>query len=96
MHSTSIHRHSHSFRGEMPRVDRRQERQHERIRDGVESGQINPAEARALRWQQAGIRARERIAEADGVVTPRERAHLDRLQDATSASIFIAKHNIRV
>ena len=75
------------------RVDRRQARQSARVHQGKESGEITPAEAARLRESNRIVRRTEKRAEADGVVTPNEKAHLEREQDARSRQINRLKHN---
>ena len=75
------------------RVDARQARQANRIRDGVRSGDLTRREASALRGQQRGIRQMERHARADGRVTPRESRRLERAQDRASRSISHQRHD---
>ncbi len=75
------------------RVDVRQARQSERIRDGVRSGDLTRREASALRSEQRGIRRMERHARADGVVTPRESRRLDRAQNRASRHINQQRHD---
>lgn len=75
------------------RGDRRQVRQAERVHQGKESGQITPAEASRLRESKRDVRRTEKRAEADGVVTSKEKAHIEREQDARSRQINRIKHN---
>lgn len=75
------------------RVDRRQHMQRARIHEGVESGELTKKEAAGLRSQQRHIRRAERRAEADGVVTPEEKAKLERKQDRASRQIYKQKHD---
>jgi len=75
------------------RVDARQARQAERIRDGVRSGDLTRREATALRGEQRGIRRMERRAEADGVVTRRESRRLEHAQDRASRHINQQRHD---
>ncbi|HTR97002.1 MAG TPA: hypothetical protein VMH61_03790 [Candidatus Acidoferrales bacterium] len=79
-----------------PRIDRREVRQHERIHQGVRSGELTPGEAARLRAGQRHINRMERRAKANGVVTPRERARITRAQDRQSRKIYRLKHNDRV
>lgn len=79
-----------------PRVDQRQAAQRARIRDGVRCGQLTHAEAMRLRAGQRLVARVERRVEADGRVTWRERARLERLQDRQSRAIWRLKHNARV
>lgn len=78
-----------------PRVDRREARQHVRIAQGVRSGELTRREALRLRAHQMRIRAMERRAKADGVVTLRERRRLNRALDRESRAIYRLKHNGR-
>jgi hypothetical protein len=78
-----------------PRVDRREARQHARIRQGVESGRLTPREAFRVRAGQAHVHAMEYRAKADGVVTPGERVRITRAQNHQSRQVFRLKHNAR-
>ena len=78
-----------------PRVDRREARQHMRIRQGVRSGELTPREAARLRAGQAHVHGMERRAKSDGRVTLRERARIERAQDRQSRRIARLKHNGR-
>lgn len=78
-----------------PRADRREARQHMRIREGVRSGQLTPREAARLRAGQAHVHRMERRAKSDGMVTLRERARLERAQNRQSRHIARLKHNGR-
>ncbi|MGW8271699.1 MAG: hypothetical protein ACWGNS_14700 [Burkholderiales bacterium] len=75
------------------RVDTRQARQSDRIRNGVRSGDLTRREASTLRSEQRGIRRMERHARADGVVTPREGRRLERAQDRASRHINQQRHD---
>ena len=77
------------------RADVRQEIQQERIDAGVASGQLTGREARRLENQQEHIENIEKRAEADGVVTRKEKAHLEIAQDRASNAIDRKKHNLR-
>lgn len=79
-----------------PRVDRREARQHQRITQGVRSGELTRGEARHLRAGQAHLRRMECRAKADGVVNARERARLTHAQNRQSHHIARLKHNARV
>jgi len=79
-----------------PRVDQREANQQARIDAGVASGQLTRREARGLERELAQIRAAGRHARSDGVVTPRERRQLERLQDRASANIRAALHDDEV
>jgi hypothetical protein len=78
-----------------PGVNHRQAHQNARIHQGVASGELTRAEAARLRAGQRHIRRDERRAKADGVVTARERAHLNRMLNHESRAIARLKHNAR-
>ena len=67
--------------------DQRDWDQEQRIRQGERNGTLSPYEASHLQRQQRLIRGAERHAAADGKVTPREREHIQHLQDHSSADI---------
>ncbi len=69
------------------RIDDRQANQEQRIREGVQSGELTRHETRRLERGQAKVRALEHRAAADGVVTEREAAQIDRAQDKQSRKI---------
>jgi hypothetical protein len=76
-------------------LDRREWRQHERIRQGVRSGQLTRREARHLRLGQRHLRRMERRARADGRIGPRERLRLHRALGRQDARIWRLRHNGR-
>ncbi len=75
------------------RHDRRQGRQSARIKEGVKSGELTKGEAARLRGQQRNIRRAEKKAQADGDVSGKEAAKLERMQDRASKNIYNKKHN---
>lgn len=74
-------------------TDQKQQNQKARIKQGVTSGELNRKEAKQLRRQQKNIRKTERRVNADGVVTAKEQAVLDRKQKKASKNIYRKKHN---
>lgn len=76
-----------------PRVDQRQANQERRIEQGVQSGQLNAAEAARLEKGQANVQKREEKAKADGKVTKAEKAKLHQAQDRQSKRIAKQKHD---
>ncbi len=78
-----------------PVVRKRQVHQQARIKQGVNSGQLTPAETRRLEAQQGKIQADKLEAKSDGTVTAAERAKLHREQDRASRNIYRKKHNAR-
>ena len=79
-----------------PRIDQREANQQARIDAGLASGQLTRREARGLEGELAQIRAAERHARSDGVVTPREHRQLERMQELASANIRAALHDDEV
>ena len=75
------------------RMDRREHRQNARIANGEASGQLTRGETRKLAKEQGRIHRAEARAESDGVVTGREKAHIEHMQDRASKDIYRAKHN---
>jgi 23S rRNA A2030 N6-methylase RlmJ len=76
-----------------PAVDKRQDNQKDRIKDGVQSGELTKAEAEKLRNEQRSVKKAEVKAKSDGEVTPAERAKLDSKQDRASKHIAKQKHD---
>lgn len=76
-------------------VDRREHNQEMRIRQGVRSGQLTHEESRRLEAEQARIRSMEAHARRDGHLSPVERAHIARAQNAASRHIYREKHDDR-
>lgn len=74
-----------------PRIDHRENRQENRIANGVNKGELTPRETRHLEKQQRHIRHAEAKAKADGVVTPDERARLTNMQNHASENIAVDK-----
>lgn len=69
--------------------------QRHRIRQGVRSGELTRAETRNLAMQHRGTRRDIRRANADGVVTRRERKEIRRDRKHNSRAIYRKKHNRR-
>jgi hypothetical protein len=76
-----------------PVATKRQVNQQARIKQGVNSGELNRREAVRLEAEQAKIQAEKRIAKADGNVTPRERAKIQHDQNKASRQINNQKHD---
>lgn len=79
--------------GQETRVDRRQERQEQRIDKGVESGALTPRETQRLEHGQQHVENLETKAQADGKITPKEKARLEHAQDVQSKRIYRQKHD---
>ena len=76
-------------------LDQREDRQQQRIQQGVDSGALTPGEARRLEGEQARIQATEDRMRADGHLSPRERERLSQMQNRASRDIDRLKHNDR-
>lgn len=75
------------------RVDHRQDRQSDRITQGVASGQLTVREQARLEKQQRHINRLERHTEADGQVTAKEALRMEKAQDHASHKIYRQKHD---
>ncbi|BAN35645.1 hypothetical protein SCD_n01834 [Sulfuricella denitrificans skB26] len=71
----------------------RMHNQHQRIEQGVNSGQLNRHEAARLNHEQRQIRNEAREYRSDGVVTKAERADLRHDQNRASRHIYAEKHD---
>jgi hypothetical protein len=76
-----------------PRLDHRESHQANRIYNGVANGELTRPEARRLSSGQVHLRRAEARAKSDGVVTARERAHLEHEADQQSRRIYRQKHD---
>src|SRR5258707_775989 len=79
-----------------PVVTDKQINQQERIKEGVQSGELTKPETRRLEAREAKIQHDKKVAKSDGVVTPEERAKLRREERRTSRAIYRDKHNSQV
>lgn len=77
------------------RAEKRQEKQENRIEQGVNNGELTKREARHLKQGQRHVQHVENRVTADGVVTPKEKLRLEHAQNVQSRKIFRAKHNKR-
>jgi hypothetical protein len=76
-----------------PHYDARQAHQRERIENGVRNGDLTWRETRRLAAGQVHLNRVERRAKSDGVVTARERAHLQHEENQQSRRIYRQKHD---
>lgn len=76
-------------RGVGPRMNN----QHERIEQGVRSGELTRGEARQLGAEQRVIRQERRQYKSDGVLTKAERKDLQHDQNVASKNIYNQKHD---
>jgi hypothetical protein len=76
-----------------PVINKRQERQKNRIKQGVKSGEMTKKETIEARADQKEIREEKREAKADGDVTAKERAKIQHKENKSSRQIYRSKHN---
>jgi CRISPR/Cas system-associated endoribonuclease Cas2 len=76
-----------------PGIQNREQKQEQRIQQGVQSGQLTPKEAGRLEAQQTKIKQDEERMKADGKLTKAERKKLKREQGSASENIHKKKHN---
>jgi hypothetical protein len=76
-----------------PNIDQRQANQQQRIDQGVKSGQLTGKEAGRLEKGQEHVQNVETKAKADGVVTRKERARMQRAENVQSRHIAKQKHD---
>lgn len=80
--------------GRAPKITRTQVRQHQRINQGVRSGELTREEAKGLRSEQRGIRKQRQEAKRDdGVIDREERKELRQDQRDASKNIYEEKHD---
>lgn len=76
-------------------INERQQRQRQRIRQGIKNGSLAHGEAKRLRQQQARIADLEYGFRADGRFTKKERATVQARLDVANERIYRLKHNDR-
>lgn len=74
-------------------MDSRQAGQERRIDAGVESGALSPVEAARVEKNRQNIERLEAKAKADGKLTPRERARIQKSENIQSRRIYAQKHD---
>lgn len=74
-------------------ADERQAIQHNRIKEGRESGELTKRESVRLHAEQRAIKHKEKKANADGVVTTKEQNKISRLQNGANKDIAKQKHD---
>lgn len=76
------------------RIEKRKDRQAERIEQGKESGELNQREARRLKARERNLKRDIREDRKDGGgLTPKERAKIEKRQDKLSHDIHKQKHD---
>ncbi|MEO5650927.1 MAG: hypothetical protein ABIR03_13530 [Ginsengibacter sp.] len=73
----------------------REQSQHQRIKQGVKSGELTKAETKNLREDHKELHKDVKMAKADGKVTKQERKIIKKEQKKNSHKIFKKKHNKR-
>jgi uncharacterized lipoprotein YajG len=76
-------------------VNRREERQQQRIANGIKNGTLNPKEAANLERREASLQNQEQkdMAKHNGHLTKAEQRQLNRRENRISKSIYRDKHN---
>ncbi|MDT7540403.1 MAG: hypothetical protein QOE33_307 [Acidobacteriota bacterium] len=75
-------------------IDRREQRQQRRIRQGVRSGELTRREARGLERRETRVnRAEWRARRSGGTLTGRERGRLNRELNRSSRAVYRQKHD---
>ena len=78
-------------------INARQQRQTQRIRQGIKSGDVTRGEANRLRGDEAAVRAEERVyRKSGGGLSPAERKDLENDLNKNSREIYRVKHNDRM
>ena len=76
-----------------PAIKQNQVEQKQKIKQGVKSGELTPAEATRLKAQQKRIQQEKKAAKADGVVTHAERKQIKHKQKHAGKNIHHQKHD---
>ena len=74
-------------------IDRRQDRQEDRIDQGIRSGELNRREAARLERGQAHVNRLENRALADGSISRGEFHRIEQAQNEQSRRIYRQKHD---
>jgi hypothetical protein len=76
-------------------VERRADRQQQRIAQGAASGELTPKETQKRGKREAKLNKKIAKAEADGKITKKEQAKLNKEENKVSKKIYKKKHNDR-
>jgi hypothetical protein len=77
-------------------IRHRVQTQHQRIRQGVKSGELTKPEAKNLRENQKDLHQDVKLAKSDGKITRGERKIIRKDENKDSREIYRKKHNARV
>ena len=82
------------FHPRVNQVNRRQERQQQRIGNGIENGKLSPKQTSNLEKREASVQNREQkdMAAHNGHLTKAEQKGINRQQNRISKSIYKDKH----
>ena len=75
-------------------IKNRMGKQHQRIEQGVKSGELTKEEVQQLKDEQKNIRAMKEKAKADGVVTKEEKQQIRAARKTASEHISQEKHDV--
>lgn len=92
-HQDRTHKQARHDRHARQSADAREHRQHERIAQGVHSGQLTRDEAKGLRAEQRDIRQKEKQYRSDGKFTKEERKDVQHDLNQASKDIYKEKHD---
>jgi cellobiose-specific phosphotransferase system component IIB len=76
-----------------PIIEKKQNNQINRIEQGVKSGELTKHETKVLLKQEAKLQQHKKMAKADGVITKKERAILNKEANKLSSKIYKQKHD---
>ncbi len=76
-------------------ISKRAENQHDRIHQGVKSGELTKKEAKDVREDQKDLHQDVKLAKSDGKVTKGERKIITKEENRNSREIHRLKHNGR-
>jgi uncharacterized protein HemX len=76
-------------------IRHRAQNQHQRIRQGVKSGELTKQEAKNLREDHRDLHQDVKLAKSDGKITPGERNIIRKEENKDSREIYRKKHNRR-
>jgi hypothetical protein len=76
-------------------IRQRAQNQHQRIRQGVKSGELTRRETRNLRGDQRDLREDVKLAKSDGKITKGERKIIRKEENKNSREIYRKKNNER-
>ena len=77
-------------------IRHRAQNQHQRIRQGVKSGELTKSEAKTLRANEKDLHQDVKLAKSDGKITPGEKKIITKEENKDSREIYRKKHNGRV